>query len=63
MTLRFQLADEGRRLNVSFLPQFRLAPKHVLLHVPPLPGLRSVTINDHPYEAKPGEMINIEVPR
>lgn len=58
VTLQFQLADDGRRLEVSFKPQFRNAPAGVLLHVPPLAKLAVVTINGRKYDAKPGETIS-----
>jgi hypothetical protein len=59
-TLRFQLADKGRRLNVSFHPRFRLKPKHVRLHVPSLSGVREVVCDGHSFATKPGEMIDVE---
>ncbi|MBN1488647.1 MAG: hypothetical protein JXA69_01915 [Phycisphaerae bacterium] len=61
VTLRFRLADEGRRLDVSFTSRFRFAPARVRLHVPPLPALRAVTINGRPHEVKPGETMRVEI--
>jgi hypothetical protein len=45
VTIKWRLADEGQTLKVEYAPQFRRTPKSVMLHVPPLPGLKSVTVN------------------
>lgn len=59
VTLRFGLQDEGRRLEVSFAPQFRQRPKKVMLHVPPLAGLEQVSINGRVVKAAPGDVLPI----
>ena len=62
VTLRFRLAEDGRRLDVSFQPRFRFTPSRVRLHMPPLPGLRTVMVNGHAFDAKPGETVAVETP-
>ncbi|HEY3416875.1 MAG TPA: hypothetical protein VGM23_08330, partial [Armatimonadota bacterium] len=43
VTLRWRL--DGDTLRVSFLPQFRVPPTRVVLHHPPVAGLRYVCVN------------------
>ena len=43
--LRAKLADGGKTLAVSYAARFRNSPSRVVLHVPPLPDLQSVTVN------------------
>jgi hypothetical protein len=46
VSLRFRLANGGRRLDVSFAATWHWpSPPRVLLHVPPLPGLRTVRVD------------------
>ncbi|HIJ72746.1 MAG TPA: hypothetical protein HPP83_01475 [Candidatus Hydrogenedentes bacterium] len=45
ITLRARLDDRGNRLRVTFEPQFRETPNRVMVHIPPLAGLSSVTVN------------------
>jgi hypothetical protein len=45
VSLRFGLSRDGRILRVQFKPRFRESPKRVILHIPPAPGLRQVTVN------------------
>ena len=59
VTLSFSLQDEGRRLDVSLEPRFRQAPAQVVLHVPPVNGLREVTINGRIEKAKPGNELTL----
>ncbi len=59
VNLRFQLADDGRRMEVSFSPQFRIKPAAVTLHVPPSQGLAVVTVNGRRHEAKPGASLRL----
>lgn len=48
VTLKAKLADGGKTLQVSFAPQFRVAPQRVMLHIPPVKGLTAVTLNGKP---------------
>jgi len=45
VTLRTRAARDGRSLDVTFKPAFRQPPGKIVLHVPPLAGLRSVRVN------------------
>jgi hypothetical protein len=40
-----RLSGNRRELQVSYSAKFRTAPKRVVLHVPPVEGLRTVTLN------------------
>jgi hypothetical protein len=55
LTLRFGLADDGRRLDVNIESRFRHQPKQVVLYAPPLPGLQQVSINGRTINAGPGD--------
>lgn len=59
ISLRFQLRQHGRRLAVSLQTRFHDAPKRILLHVPPLPELREVTVNGRPQPARPGDVLTL----
>lgn len=50
VTLKAKLADGGRALQVHFAPRFRVAPRRIVLHVPPLKGLSSVALNGKPLD-------------
>ncbi len=43
--LKVRLTGGGRTLAVSYVSRFRKAPERVVLHIPPVPGLKSVTLN------------------
>lgn len=45
VSLSAKLANGGRTLEVSFEPQFRVKPKQVVLHIPPVTGLEQVMLN------------------
>ncbi|MGH9585481.1 MAG: hypothetical protein ACRD3F_00900, partial [Acidobacteriaceae bacterium] len=44
-SLRAGLSGDGSTLNVTFHGDRRKRPEKVVLHVPPVPGIRSVSIN------------------
>lgn len=56
--LEFGLVDEGRTLEVRFDGKWRQKPESVILHLPPVDGLRKVRINGrcHRYDGKPIEI-------
>jgi hypothetical protein len=60
VTLQFQLKENGHRLLVTFKPQFRHDPQSILLHVPPLDGLREVAIGDRLHTTHPGNVIMLK---
>ena len=59
VTLRFQLADDGKTLDVTWEPNFRTPPEAVTLHVPEIEGLEAVVINGERRAAKPGEVLKL----
>ena len=59
VSLRFQLIDNARTLEVAFVPRFRHGPRRVLLHVPPLKTLRQVIVNGAKHPAQPGSIVSI----
>jgi hypothetical protein len=59
VTLKWQLADGGKTLRVSYEPNFRRKPDAVTLHVPPSPGLEKVIVNGQERSAKPEDEIKM----
>jgi hypothetical protein len=59
VTLTAKLDGSGKTLNVTFEDKFRKAPKRVLLHIPPVKGLKSVTLNGRPvkWDGKSEEVV------
>jgi hypothetical protein len=59
--LRARLVDEGRALEVSFEPDYRVSPDKVVLHIPPLEGLERVVVNGEARKTGAGtEWIELE---
>jgi hypothetical protein len=48
VTLRFKLSADETKLAVTFKSQFRSAPQRILLHAPPIPGLKEIAFNGKP---------------
>ena len=48
VNLRAKLAHGGKQLEVVFSNRSRNAPKRVVLHVPPVKGLKSIALNGKP---------------
>jgi hypothetical protein len=48
VTLKWQLADDGRTMKVDYKPVFRRPPKQVLLHLSLIPGQTRIIINGQP---------------
>jgi hypothetical protein len=57
LTLKWQLLDGGKALGVEYAARFRVAPKSIALHVPPLASLTQVTVNGESRVAKGGDVI------
>ncbi len=51
-TLRFRKSADGRQVEVLFSGQWRVKPSKVVLHVPPLTGLKRVVVNGKRYRAR-----------
>lgn len=60
VTVNFQLTNEGETLKLDFTTDYHHPPKKVMLHVPPLPNIKKVTINNQPFKAKSGEVIELK---
>ena len=59
VTVKWQLKDDGRTLNIEYAPAFRRPPRATILHVPPLPGLAKVVLNGQQHAAQGGEEIRL----
>lgn len=55
--LRLAPARDGATLNVSFQSAFRHAPARVILHAPPMEGLRAIRVNGQPAKLKNSKVI------
>ena len=62
VTVKARLSQDLKQLQVTYEPRFWITPKRVSLHVPPVPGLTSITLNGRPL-AWDGVSENLEVPR
>ncbi|MFH1023906.1 MAG: hypothetical protein V1809_11035 [Planctomycetota bacterium] len=62
VSLRFRLSRDGRTLRVKFAPRWRARPARVVLHVPPVDGLKKVIVNGEPARAT-GRRIVLGEPR
>jgi hypothetical protein len=60
VTIAWRLSADGGTLNVEYAPNFRRAPGRVLLHVPPAPGLKTLTINGQQRSADAGQPIELQ---
>lgn len=49
VSLRFKMSADGRTLNVKFNKNWRFKPSKIILHVPPVTGLRSINVNGKNY--------------
>jgi hypothetical protein len=52
VSLQFQLSTDEKTLNVSFSKRFRTPPKTIVLHTPPILGLKKVVVNGTTYHTK-----------
>ncbi|HPD29567.1 MAG TPA: hypothetical protein PLL20_06200 [Phycisphaerae bacterium] len=48
VTVKARINREGKMLEVTYRASFRRPPQKVLLHVPPVPGLKAVRVNGKP---------------
>ena len=55
--LTLQLSADGKTLDVGFSGEWRDRPGQIILHVPPVPGLKKVSVNGKKYHASAGEII------
>ncbi len=54
VTLRTKVTKDGQTLAVTYKAKFRSAPGKVLLHLPPMPGLKTVMVNGKKLTTKNG---------
>lgn len=45
VNLRFKTSKDGKNLNVAFNGTWREKPNRITLHIPPVAGITSVTVN------------------
>jgi len=59
VSLRVKLASRGSELKVQFSGRYRERPAKVVLHVPPVPGLKKITLNGKPlaWDGKSGSIV------
>jgi len=55
VTLKWMLRDAGRTLDLTCTARFRRRPDAIVLHVPPLPDLKKVVINNESVSARAGQ--------
>ena len=60
VSLKFRLSEDGEALMVDWQPKFRTQPDSVILHVPPVDGLKKVIINGMSHRISPGEIIKVK---
>ena len=56
VSLRTKVSKDGKTLDVTYAAKFRSAPKKVVLHVPPMPGLKTVKVNGKKVTPKAGKV-------
>lgn len=54
--LTAQLSADGKTLEVTFAGAWREKPGEIVLHVPPVPGLKKVSVNGKKFTASKGEI-------
>jgi hypothetical protein len=54
VTLRWQLSDDGEKLRVTYEAKLHAKPRGVFLHVPPMPGLKTISVNGKNVAAEAG---------
>lgn len=60
VNLRFILSGDGKTLDVSFKGEWRDKPGKVLVHVPPFPGLKFITVNGKKYKTGKSITLNLK---
>jgi hypothetical protein len=61
--LRFRLSQDKTILNVNFSGDWRDKPKRIVLHAPPIPGLKKIVVNGKSYRVKPEIELNATTAR
>jgi hypothetical protein len=61
VSVRFRLTDGGTGLTLEVEPAFRHRPARTLVHVPPVPGLRTLAVNGAEHQVMPGDTLAVEL--
>ncbi len=59
-TVQTRLSRDGQTLAVTSAPRFHHRPRRVVLHVPPIAGLRKIAVNDIPVHVGSKRYVGIE---
>lgn len=59
VTLRWKLSKDGKTLNLDYEPNFESKPDKVVLHIPPVEGLKKISINGKTRSVKPGGKLTL----
>jgi hypothetical protein len=62
VTLRFQPSADNKELDVSFTADWTERPKRIVLHAPPVAGLKTVRINGVPHAAEKDIVVDLAPP-
>ena len=54
--LKFSLSEDGKTMEVQYAHKWHHAPSDVVLHIPPVEGLKYVSVNGKRYPVKKGEI-------
>jgi hypothetical protein len=60
VTVRFRLDNGGKTLKVDYDAKYHHPPKKVVLHVPPLPKIRRISVNAQVFSAKANDVITLK---
>lgn len=60
VTVRFRLEKGGATLHAEYEARYHHRPEHVVLHVPPVAGMKEVVINGQTHAAHAGDVISVE---
>ncbi len=56
VSLRTKVSKDGKTLDIAYEGKFRIPPKKVILHIPPMPGLKTVKVNGKKATPKGGKV-------
>jgi hypothetical protein len=60
ITLATRLSANGKTFNITYHPMFRIPPRNVWLHIPPVEGLKMVKLNDKVIRLRGDKVIALE---
>ncbi|MFC1537540.1 hypothetical protein ACFL4P_01800 [Gemmatimonadota bacterium] len=61
LSLSFRLSEDGRQLYFSLESEFRTQPEKLVLHVPPVPGLDKISVNEKVYRLTSETTLDLEI--